>query len=91
MRVFLGPALTNIIMTQCRKHIVADLIKSEAIKFYVRYFYDEIFKHRVIDYILDGFTIFHPMLLVKILVKIWMVLVVFIPISNSHINMKIKI
>ena len=36
----LGPVLANIIMTECEKVIVNQLIENDILKFYIRYFDD---------------------------------------------------
>ena len=56
----LGPVLVNIIMTECEKLIVDNLIKDKAIMFYVRYVEDTllVIKRKDINFLLKQFKNF---------------------------------
>ena len=58
MGASLGPVLTNIIMTECEKVIIDNLVKDGTIKFYVRYVDDTLFlvKRQDIDKVLKAFN-----------------------------------
>ena len=60
MGASLGPVLANIIMTECEKLVVDDLIKNGIVKFYVRYVDDTLLlvKRQDIDRILNAFNSF---------------------------------
>ena len=58
MGALLGPVLANIIMTECEKVIVANLVKEGTRKFYVRYVDDTLLlvKRQYIDKVLQAFN-----------------------------------
>ena len=60
MGSLLGPVLANIIMTECEKAIVDNLVKEGAIKFYVRYVDDTLYlvKRQDDDKVLKAFNEF---------------------------------
>ena len=60
----LGPVLANIIMTECEKVIVNQLIENDILKFYIRYFDDTllVLGKKVIDKVLNKFNSFNKKL-----------------------------
>ena len=58
MGVSLGPVLANIIMTECEKVIVDNLVKEGTKKFYIRYVDETLLlvKHQDIDEVLKAFN-----------------------------------